>query len=70
MSEIVSTATGRALEEYAEEVLFRPIGIKESFWKSAPEGFRDVSPDGACTKTPIMSTLSSYSTTELSARDD
>lgn len=41
MSEIVSTATGRALEDYAEEVLFHPIGIKTYFWKSAPEGFRD-----------------------------
>jgi CubicO group peptidase (beta-lactamase class C family) len=42
MSEIVSTATSRALDTYAEEVLFHPIGIRSYFWKSAPEGFRDV----------------------------
>ena len=42
MSEIVSTATGRALNEYAEELLFGPIGIKDYFWKDAPEGFKDV----------------------------
>ena len=41
MSEIVSTATGSALNDYAEEVLFDPIGIKEYFWKDAPEGFKD-----------------------------
>lgn len=41
MSEIVSTATGRPLEQYAEEVLFHPIGIRKYHWKSAPEGFRD-----------------------------
>ena len=42
MSEIVSTATGRALNDYAEEFLFDPIGIKQYFWKDAPEGFKDV----------------------------
>lgn len=42
LSEIVSTATGKALDKYAEEVLFRPIGIQSFYWKSAPEGFRDV----------------------------
>jgi len=42
MSEIVSTATGRALNDYAEEHLFDPIGIKAYFWKDAPEGFKDV----------------------------
>jgi CubicO group peptidase (beta-lactamase class C family) len=42
MSEIVSTATGRTLDQYAEEVLFHPIGIRRHYWKSAPEGFRDV----------------------------
>jgi CubicO group peptidase (beta-lactamase class C family) len=41
MSEMVSTATGRALDEYAEELLFGPIGIKDYFWKDAPEGFKD-----------------------------
>ena len=42
MSEIVSTATGRPLDEYAKEFLFNPIGIQSWYWKSAPEGFRDV----------------------------
>ncbi|MBW2494916.1 MAG: serine hydrolase [Deltaproteobacteria bacterium] len=41
MSEMVSTATGRALDEYAEELLFGPIGIADYFWKDAPEGFKD-----------------------------
>jgi CubicO group peptidase (beta-lactamase class C family) len=41
MSEMVSTASGRALDEYAEELLFGPIGIKNYFWKDAPEGFKD-----------------------------
>lgn len=43
MSEMVSTATGRSLNDYAEEFLFGPIGISEYFWKDAPEGFKDVS---------------------------
>jgi CubicO group peptidase (beta-lactamase class C family) len=42
MSEMVSTATGRALNEYAEELLFGPIGIENYFWKDSPEGFKDV----------------------------
>ncbi len=42
MSEIVSTATGRPLDDYARELLFNPIGIRSWHWKSAPEGFRDV----------------------------
>lgn len=41
MSEIVSTASGKALNEYAEEFLFHPIGIQDYFWKDAPEGFKD-----------------------------
>ena len=42
MSEIVSTATGQALDAYADQFLFRPIGISHYFWKDAPEGFKDV----------------------------
>jgi CubicO group peptidase (beta-lactamase class C family) len=42
MSEMVSTATGRGLDDYAEETLFGPIGIEDYFWKDAPEGFKDV----------------------------
>ena len=41
MSEILSTATSSDLSDYAEEVLFEPIGIGTYFWKTAPEGFRD-----------------------------
>ena len=41
MSEIVSTAIGKPLNEYAEQFLFGPIGIKDYFWKDAPEGFKD-----------------------------
>jgi len=43
MSEMVSTATGRGLDDYAEEFLFGPIGITDYFWKTAPEGIKDVS---------------------------
>ena len=39
MSEILSTATSSDLSDYAEEVLFEPIGIGTYFWKTAPEGF-------------------------------
>ncbi|MBT3425410.1 MAG: serine hydrolase [Gammaproteobacteria bacterium] len=42
MSEIVSTATGQALDAYADQLLFGPIGISHYFWKDAPEGFKDV----------------------------
>ena len=42
MSEIVSTATGQALDDYANQLLFKPIGIKKYIWKDAPEGFKDV----------------------------
>ena len=42
MSEIVSTASGMPLDEYAEKFLFGPIGIDEYMWKDAPEGFKDV----------------------------
>jgi CubicO group peptidase (beta-lactamase class C family) len=41
MSEIVSNATGKPLDRYAEELLFHPIGIRDYHWKSAPEGYRD-----------------------------
>jgi CubicO group peptidase (beta-lactamase class C family) len=42
MSEIVSTASGMPLDEYARKFLFEPIGIKEFFWNDAPEGFKNV----------------------------
>lgn len=43
MSEIVSTATGMSLSEYADQHLFGPMGIRDYYWKVAPEGFNDVS---------------------------
>lgn len=43
LSEIVTTATGMPLDKFAEEQLFGPIGISDYFWKTAPEGFKDVS---------------------------
>jgi CubicO group peptidase (beta-lactamase class C family) len=42
MSEIVSTASGMPLDEYARKYLFEPIGIREFFWNDAPEGFKNV----------------------------
>ena len=30
------------MDDYAEEHLFKPIGIQGYFWKDAPEGFKDV----------------------------
>jgi CubicO group peptidase (beta-lactamase class C family) len=41
MSEMASKASGRPLDEYAAELLFGPIGIRDYFWKDAPEGFKD-----------------------------
>jgi CubicO group peptidase (beta-lactamase class C family) len=41
LAEIVSVATGRSLQDYAEEVLFGPIGIERYYWKTAPEGYND-----------------------------
>ena len=39
MSEALTTATGIPASEYAEKYLFGPIGIKNYYWNSAPEGF-------------------------------
>ena len=41
ISEIVSTAVGKPLDMFAEEMLFGPIGIHDYHWKRAPEGFSD-----------------------------
>ena len=38
LGKIVREATGRRLDEWAEERLFRPIGIDEYYWKIAPDG--------------------------------
>jgi CubicO group peptidase (beta-lactamase class C family) len=42
MSEMVSTASGMPLDEYARKYLFEPIGIQRYFWNDAPEGFKNV----------------------------
>jgi CubicO group peptidase (beta-lactamase class C family) len=36
MSGIVRSATGRFIDEYAGEVLFRPLGIRDFHWKKTP----------------------------------
>lgn len=38
LGHILSTATGRTLEEYAQEKLFRPLGIDRYRWHRAPLG--------------------------------
>ena len=41
LSGIVRTATGRHIDEYASERLFRPIGIEDFHWKKTPTGHPD-----------------------------
>jgi hypothetical protein len=41
MSGIIKTATGRFIDEYASEWLFRPLGIREFHWKKTPTGHPD-----------------------------
>jgi hypothetical protein len=41
MSGIVKAASGRFMDEYAEEHLFRPIGIRSFHWKRTPTGHPD-----------------------------
>jgi CubicO group peptidase (beta-lactamase class C family) len=41
MSGIIRTATGRFIDEYADEHLFRPIGIRSFYWKRTPTGHPD-----------------------------
>lgn len=41
MSGIVKEATGKYVDEYAEEHLFRPLGIREYHWKKTPTGHPD-----------------------------
>ena len=41
MSGIIRAATGRFIDEYANEFLFRPIGINEFHWKKTPTGHPD-----------------------------
>jgi hypothetical protein len=41
MSGIIRKATGRYIDEYAEEHLFGPLGIDDYHWKKTPRGFPD-----------------------------
>ena len=41
MSGVVRQATGRFIDEYAEEVLFGPLGIDDYAWKVTPKGYPD-----------------------------
>jgi hypothetical protein len=41
MSGIIRSATGRFIDDYAVEHLFRPLGIKEFHWKKTPTGHPD-----------------------------
>jgi len=41
MSGIIKSATGRFIDEYTDEFLFRPIGIRSFYWKKTPTGHPD-----------------------------
>jgi CubicO group peptidase (beta-lactamase class C family) len=41
MSGIIRAATGRFIDDYASELLFRPIGIRDFYWKKTPTGHPD-----------------------------
>jgi len=41
LSYIFRSATGKDIEEYAVEHLFRPLGIERHFWKRSPSGLID-----------------------------
>ncbi len=41
ISHILQQATGMQVHEYAKTHLFRPLGIKESYWKETPKGLSD-----------------------------
>jgi CubicO group peptidase (beta-lactamase class C family) len=41
LSVVVKKATGLHIDEYAEEHLFRPLGITEYYWKKTPKGWPD-----------------------------
>ena len=41
LSYILQEATGDSLEKYAEEYLFKPIGIERYYWKKTPKGLTD-----------------------------
>jgi CubicO group peptidase (beta-lactamase class C family) len=41
LSVIVKEATGLHIDEYAEQHLFKPLGIQDYHWKSTPKGWPD-----------------------------
>jgi CubicO group peptidase (beta-lactamase class C family) len=41
LSYIFSKATGKDIEQYAAEHLFKPLGIEEYYWKRTPTGLAD-----------------------------
>ena len=41
LSEIIFKETGRAIDTYAENILFKPLGIKEYYWKKTEVGLPD-----------------------------
>ena len=41
LSGIIRSATGRFIDEYAAEHLFRPLGIRDFHWKKTPTGHPD-----------------------------
>lgn len=41
MSGVIRKATGRYIDEYAEEHLFGPLGIDDYHWKKTPRGYPD-----------------------------
>lgn len=41
LSGIIRTTTGRFIDDYANERLFRPLGIREFHWKKTPTGHPD-----------------------------
>jgi CubicO group peptidase (beta-lactamase class C family) len=41
LSGIIRTATGRFIDDYAGEMLFRPLGIRDVHWKKTPTGHPD-----------------------------
>jgi CubicO group peptidase (beta-lactamase class C family) len=41
MSAIIRSATGRHIDDYAAELLFKPLGIRDFHWKKTPTGHPD-----------------------------
>jgi CubicO group peptidase (beta-lactamase class C family) len=41
MSGVIRAATGRFIDDYATEHLFRPLGILDFHWKKTPKGYPD-----------------------------